>query len=113
MRSRATTRKADLSSNSNEQTSEGSVASKSKKKKPRSKTVDKDSKVKNVVIPFIEVPVAIDLWYQRMTSRYPLPYQGTLKVLTYSCNKITMTQVQISRQSGNGSFSSISHQMMI
>ena len=32
---------------------------------------------------------------------------------SYSCNKITTTQIQISRQNWNGFFSNISHQMMI
>ena len=31
----------------------------------------------------------------------------------YSCNEITTTQIQISRQNWNGFFSNISHQMMI
>ena len=32
------------------------------------------------------------------------------KISWYSCDKITMTHIQISRQNGNGFFSNISHQ---
>ena len=44
-------------------------------------------------------------WYQTRAGYYHHSW--------YSCNKITTTQIQISRQNWNGFFSNISHQVMI
>ena len=60
----------------------------------------------------------IYLWV--LSNRMPLNLLSDLGLLDelgqqfqYSCNKITMTKIQISCQNSNGFFSNISHQMMI
>ena len=44
---------------------------------------------------------------------YQLIHSTIYFFFSYSCNKITTTQIQISRQNWNGLFSNISHQIMI
>ena len=46
------------------------------------------------------------IWLQRLLTK-------TFNYIRYSCNKIIITQIQISCQNWNGFFSNISHQMMI
>ena len=50
-------------------------------------------------------------WYCQKILQLNRPITTT--TIRYSCNKITATQIQISRQNWNGFFSNISHQMMI